>query len=164
MKLDAIYGVKTLKPESFAICAELSKSDIRRMRWESFKWAVIQIALLTGFFLSMALMFSAAHANQCGLKPMIPLGCTDAVCLCDGEGNCDWVYICDEGEAMKVTVEPVLERTVTLTASLEELSTLYDATRKGRRTRPQEEALLSFGDAMSAAVPELVSVAIEPDE
>ena len=58
---------------------------------------------------------------------------------------------------MRVTTKPVSERTVTLEASMEELEVLYDATRKGRRTRPQEQALLDFGDALAAAVPELLA-------
>lgn len=31
----------------------------------------------------------------CGLKPLLPLGCTDAMCVCDGSGtNCEWEFIC----------------------------------------------------------------------
>lgn len=54
---------------------------------------------------------------------------------------------------MKVTTKPVAERSVTLEATMDELVVLYDATRKGRRTRGQENALLAFGDALAAAVP-----------
>lgn len=53
---------------------------------------------------------------------------------------------------MKVTTKPMTERTVTLEATMDELVVLYDATRKGRRTKAQEQALLDFGDALSAAV------------
>lgn len=58
---------------------------------------------------------------------------------------------------MRVKTQPVAERTVTLDATMEELQELYDATRKGRRTRGQEAALLMFGDALLEAVPELLS-------
>ena len=52
---------------------------------------------------------------------------------------------------MKVISKPADERIVTLEATLVELIVLYDATRKGRRTREQERALLAFGDALRAA-------------
>lgn len=33
---------------------------------------------------------------RCGLKPLPPLGCksSDAVCMCDSDGNCQWVFRC----------------------------------------------------------------------
>lgn len=32
----------------------------------------------------------------CGLKPLEPLGCWggEAVCVCNSNGDCDWVWIC----------------------------------------------------------------------
>lgn len=41
---------------------------------------------------------TSAHANlKCGLKPLPPLGCygKPAMCYCDANGNCQWVYICN---------------------------------------------------------------------
>lgn len=34
---------------------------------------------------------------QCGIKPIAPIGCksSDAVCVCDADGNCQWVFYCD---------------------------------------------------------------------
>ena len=68
---------------------------------------------------------------------------------------------------MRVTSNPVSERSVTLDATLDELIELYDATRKGRRTRGQEKALLEFGDALRAAdsdVDAAISAAEEESE
>lgn len=38
---------------------------------------------------------------SCGMmpmKPMTPMGCSDtqAVCICDGSGDCSWIWICTE--------------------------------------------------------------------
>ena len=59
---------------------------------------------------------------------------------------------------MKVTTQPVSERSVTLEATMDELVVLYDATRKGRRNREQEKALLDFGDLLRASDGNLASI------
>jgi len=44
----------------------------------------------------LMLMSATAYANmKCGLKPLPPLGCSssDAVCQCDSNGNCQWVFV-----------------------------------------------------------------------
>jgi hypothetical protein len=48
----------------------------------------------------IALTFAAspALANiKCGIKPIPPIGCDrdDAVCVCDSNGNCQWVFQCN---------------------------------------------------------------------
>lgn len=53
------------------------------------------------FFLLLALIgivSQCAQANTCGLAPMVPLGCQDAVCVCDEDGDCRWVFICNRGD------------------------------------------------------------------
>lgn len=32
---------------------------------------------------------------QCGIKPIPPIGCSsaDAMCICDEDGNCYWVFV-----------------------------------------------------------------------
>jgi hypothetical protein len=39
---------------------------------------------------------AAASSLACGLKPLPPLGCSSsgAVCVCDADGNCRWVFVC----------------------------------------------------------------------
>lgn len=36
------------------------------------------------------------HYLGCGIKPIAPIGCTsdDAVCICDNNGNCEWMFVC----------------------------------------------------------------------
>lgn len=38
-----------------------------------------------------------AYGYGCGFKPFPPLGCDrdDAVCICDEDGDCNWIFICD---------------------------------------------------------------------
>ena len=55
---------------------------------------------------TLALLFflSGIGSNQsipvaninCGIKPIPPIGCDsdDARCVCDAEGNCEWVFDC----------------------------------------------------------------------
>ena len=55
---------------------------------------------LVAGLLAAALLGLAAPASAdsfaCGLKPMTPFGCASgyAVCTCDAQGNCKWVFIC----------------------------------------------------------------------
>ena len=46
--------------------------------------------------LALILTFASgiALANmQCGFKPFLPIGCTEAICICDASG-CTWRFIC----------------------------------------------------------------------
>ncbi len=44
-------------------------------------------------FLVLVFSSSYVYAN-CGLPPLPPLGCSGGYCLCDGDGNCTWVFNC----------------------------------------------------------------------
>lgn len=49
-----------------------------------------KLLLVGAFFAGMA----GAQANMnCGIPPIPPIGCT-AICVCDGDGNCSWEFIC----------------------------------------------------------------------
>lgn len=60
-----------------------------------------KLVLILTVFAAIAALYAAqniACANYaCGLKPLPPLGCSmsDAVCICDNAGNCQWVWICN---------------------------------------------------------------------
>lgn len=43
------------------------------------------------------LMALIIYANvQCGIPPIPPVGCKQAVCICDDYGmNCRWEFICN---------------------------------------------------------------------
>lgn len=32
----------------------------------------------------------------CGIRPLAPVGChwRDAMCVCDKDHNCEWVFVC----------------------------------------------------------------------
>lgn len=66
---------------------------------------------------------------------------------------------------MKVVTATSDQRTVTLEATIDELVVLYDATRKGRRSKMQEQALLDFGNLLRESDRDLKSVieAADPD-
>ena len=65
---------------------------------------------------------------------------------------------------MKVITKTNEQRTVVIEATIDELVTLYDATRKGRRTKAQERALLEFGDLLRESDVDLAAVALEIEE
>ena len=52
---------------------------------------------------------------------------------------------------MKVLSETSRDRQVTISATIDELATLYDATRRGRRNEQQNQMLEEFGDALLAS-------------
>lgn len=59
----------------------------------------VKIFLILGILsiVSTVVIGRMAHANiQCGIKPIAPLGCqsSDAVCVCDRNGNCEWEWHC----------------------------------------------------------------------
>lgn len=43
----------------------------------------------------MFLLGIGSSTLECGLPPLPPLGCSgvEPVCVCDGDGDCDWVFI-----------------------------------------------------------------------
>ena len=43
---------------------------------------------------SVLLLPADACASSCGLKPLTPIGCHDAVCYCDADGHCKWYWTC----------------------------------------------------------------------
>ena len=55
------------------------------------KVLVLAIALILG-----ATVPALADSMACGLKPLLPLGCSssNAQCLCDAHGNYSWVFSC----------------------------------------------------------------------
>ena len=66
---------------------------------------------------------------------------------------------------MKVLSETSRDRQITVSATIDELATLYDATRKGRRSKAQEKILLEFGDALLNSDPALQRlVALDEEE
>ncbi len=65
---------------------------------------------------------------------------------------------------MKVVTQSNSQRIVTLEATIDELVVLYDATRKGRRSRAQEQALLDFGDLLRASDADLDGIIVEDDD
>ncbi len=52
---------------------------------------------------------------------------------------------------MEVKSKTSDDREVTITASIDELFLLYQATREGRKSKPQQRALALFGDALREA-------------
>lgn len=56
MKMEVNYGVRALDPINLVYIPPLTKADIRRLRWESFKYGAIQVLLLMGMALSFAVM------------------------------------------------------------------------------------------------------------
>lgn len=64
----------------------------------------------------------------------------------------------NEEDDMKVTNEQITERRIIVEASLEELAVLFEATRKGRRTRAEELALSDFGDHLKASDTDLAAM------
>lgn len=57
------------------------------------RWIIIG---LIGFTIG-SMIGKTAHSNalQCGLKPVVPLGCNVGDCLCVDD-NCFWVVSCDD--------------------------------------------------------------------
>jgi len=50
----------------------------------------ILILLLTSFTLH-----SFGGTYECGLPPLPPIGCKQAICVCDSSGNyCSWQFVC----------------------------------------------------------------------
>lgn len=48
----------------------------------------------TLIFVVTLLVAGPAWANQCGIKPITPVGCSDMICVCDQNGfNCKWYCI-----------------------------------------------------------------------
>lgn len=45
------------------------------------------------FYLTLS---THTHSFSCGVPPIPPIGCkhTDAVCICEENGNCRWVWKC----------------------------------------------------------------------
>lgn len=55
-------------------------------------WRAVRVGVAIG--LVMLFLVAEASAFSCGIKPIIPVECSDAVCICDDDG-CRWVFICD---------------------------------------------------------------------
>lgn len=48
----------------------------------------------TILFAVTLLVATPAFASMCGVKPVVPVGCSDLICLCDDYGqNCQWVCV-----------------------------------------------------------------------
>lgn len=52
-------------------------------------------AALLVFLAALAFGPAAVVCSQnCGIKPIAPIGCKDATCVCDEKGKCKWVWSC----------------------------------------------------------------------
>ena len=70
---------------------------IVRVRWRVVGLAIIATALGALVLLTPARSQSYGNCGFRPLKPLLPLGCTDLVpvCECDARGNhCGWRWIC----------------------------------------------------------------------
>ncbi len=47
------------------------------------------------FSLLVITPFAITASIKCGIKPIPPIGCSSASaqCVCDADGNCNWVFI-----------------------------------------------------------------------
>lgn len=53
---------------------------------------------LIPLLLTLTCSFSAS-ANQCGIKPISPIGCSDsAQCRCSANGSCEWIFNCGDND------------------------------------------------------------------
>lgn len=60
---------------------------------------------LLGFTIGIVVSIWASQTRAdpvigCGIQPIAPIGCWNrgAKCLCDKDGNCYWVFKCDDYE------------------------------------------------------------------
>jgi len=55
------------------------------------------LLLLLGLTVAQSDMSPLPVNLQCGIPPIPPIGCDrdDAVCVCDRNGNCQWLWQCD---------------------------------------------------------------------
>ncbi len=74
-----------------------SKIVIEQLLGEN-RRSILWIRFLAGALLvigvSVLLLPVEACASSCGLKPLAPIGCHDAVCYCNAEGYCQWIWEC----------------------------------------------------------------------
>lgn len=45
------------------------------------------------FFIILSPCVAAAYPIACGIPPISPVGCYSQ-CICDGNGECQWVFNC----------------------------------------------------------------------
>ena len=51
------------------------------------------MTILLAILINMPVEF---HNLACGIKPITPIGCDQALCVCDEDGdNCKWEFICE---------------------------------------------------------------------